>query len=241
MIASSVIKDISNKLQTTEQNVRREYLQNLFLSYFYAHPESDKIYFKGGTALRIINRSPRFSEDLDFSTTVRSMSVIENIIILSVKEIEREGVNIEIVESKKTSGGHLAIIQCNLQGHQITLQLEISQRRGNYKSEVVTIVSEFTTPYILVALDQDQLVTEKIQALISRQKPRDYYDLYFILKANLLPVKEKSILTEVLPLLKKTNIQFEQELKIFLPKSHWPVIRNFKQTLEREVQRTLGV
>ncbi len=103
----------------------------------------------------------------------------------------------------------------------------------------MTIVNNFIPPYTLVALSPDQLVNEKIQALLTRRKARDYYDLYYILRANLLPAKEKEVLKEVLVVLRKTNIGFEKELKLFLPKSHWVVIKNFKTLLEQEIKRSI--
>ena len=39
---------------------------------------------------------------------------------------------------------------------------------------------------------------------------------------------------------KKDDINFEKELKEFLPRSHWAIIRDFKQTLEKEIQRFTG-
>jgi predicted nucleotidyltransferase component of viral defense system len=63
MIANDALKTLATKLQTTELNVRREYFQHLFLSYFYQQPLADWIYFKGDTALRMLYNSPRFSED----------------------------------------------------------------------------------------------------------------------------------------------------------------------------------
>jgi len=239
MISYSVIQNLSRKLQSSELNVRREYIQNLFLSYFYHQPESDKIYFKGGTALRIINQSPRFSEDLDFSSTATTINKIEDIIIQTTKEIEREGINIDIKESKKTSGGYLAIILFLLNNQEVAIQLEVSQRKGKNKGEVVTIVNDFIPPYTLMALSQDQLIAEKIQALLTRQKARDFYDLYYILRANLLPAKKKDVLKKVLIVLNKSNIQFDQELKLFLPRSHWAIIRNFKNALEQEIKRAI--
>lgn len=239
MISSFAIQHLSQKLQSSELNVRREYIQNLFLSYFYQIPASDNIYFKGGTALRIIYKSPRFSEDLDFSSNATTISKIEDVIIQTTREIEQEGIFIDIKESKRTSGGYLAIILFLLNSHKIAIQLEISQRKGKNKGETVTIANDFIPPYTLSALSQDQIISEKIQALITRQKARDFYDLYFILRANLLPAKEKDILTKVLAILHKTNIQFEQELKLFLPKSHWAIIRNFKNSLEQEIKKTL--
>lgn len=237
MISDSAIHNAARKLQTTELNVRREYVQHLFLSYFYQQPESDGIYFKGGTALRIIHQSPRFSEDLDFSASATRINKIEDTIIQTIREIEREGLSVDIKEAKKTSGGYLAIFHFLLGGQKVAIQLEISQREGKRKEDVVTIINDFIPPYTLVALSSKQLIAEKIQALLSRQKARDFYDLYFILRANLLPVEEKKVLRKVPPVLAKTNLQFERELKQFLPKSHWAIIRNFKSTLEQEVQR----
>jgi hypothetical protein len=43
MISQFSIQNIAKKLQSTELNIQREYIQNLFLSYFYQQPESDKI------------------------------------------------------------------------------------------------------------------------------------------------------------------------------------------------------
>lgn len=239
MISPFAIQHLSQKLQSSELNVRREYIQNLFLSYFYQQPASDNIYFKGGTALRIMYKSPRFSEDLDFSSNATTINKIEDVIIQTTREIEREGIFIDIKESKRTSGGYLAIILFLLNSQKIAIQLEISQRKGKNKGETVTIVNDFIPSYTLSALSQDQLISEKIQALITRQKARDFYDLYFILRANLLPAEEKDILAKVLTVLHKTNVRFEQELKLFLPRSHWAIIRNFKNSLEQEIRKTL--
>jgi hypothetical protein len=41
-------------------------------------------------------------------------------------------------------------------------------------------VSDFVPAYTLVALALEQLVGQKIAALLSRKKARDFYDLYFI-------------------------------------------------------------
>lgn len=237
MISYAVIQNLAQKLQSTELNVRREYIQNIFLSYFYQQQDSDKIYFKGGTALRIIYHSPRFSEDLDFSSTATSINKIEDILMQTIKKIDREGIGVDIGESKKTSGGYLGVIHFSLSDHEVSIQLEVSQREGKNKGEVVTVVNDFILPYTLIALSKEELISEKIQALLTRQKARDFYDLYFILRANLLPANKKDILQKALVVLDKTNIQFEKELKQFLPKSHWAVIRNFKAALKQEIER----
>ena len=62
MISHDALRALATQSQTTELNIRREYCQHLFLSYFYQQPLTDQVYFKGGTALRMLYHSPRFSE-----------------------------------------------------------------------------------------------------------------------------------------------------------------------------------
>ena len=67
MIEAKILKQFSDRFQTTMDNTVREYLQHLFLSFLYQEKKSEALLFKGGTALRLVWRSPRFSEDLDFT------------------------------------------------------------------------------------------------------------------------------------------------------------------------------
>src|SRR3989338_1779982 len=67
MLSLESLREFTKKYQTKETNVLREYVQHLFLSSLYRFPGSERLLFKGGTALRIIYQSPRFSEDLDFT------------------------------------------------------------------------------------------------------------------------------------------------------------------------------
>lgn len=237
MLKLEKLKELATKNQTLELNVKREYLQHLFLSHFYEQKGSNVILFKGGTALKLIYGSPRFSEDLDFSTTKGNTLKIEDILQNSLAEIEKEGIDCEIVESKTTSGGYLAIINFELNREKVSLQMEISYRDRGIKKEITTLINPYIPPYTIYGLNKEILVEQKIQALLTRQKPRDFYDLYFMLRANLVSPKQKESLRKALEELSKTKINFEKELKQFLPKSHWPIIKNFKNSLRSEIQR----
>jgi len=237
MLTQEQISTIANKQHTTDLNVRREYVQHVFLSNFYQQSEASNIFFKGGTALRIIYKSPRYSEDIDFSSTLQTINEIETAVLETLHAIEKEGIQTEITESKETMGGYLATIFFEVGENRVAIQLEISFREKEVKGEVVTIANDFIPSYTVVSMSQDLLVKEKLDALVAREKPRDYYDLYFMLRANLLSVEDKSVCAQALQKLQKTQINFENELKQFLPKSHWLIIRDFKAALERELQR----
>jgi len=237
MVTQDQIRQFATKYQTSELNVMREYLHHLFLSYFYQQPQTSGIYFKGGTALRIVYQSARFSEDLDFSTNQEDVPGIEDCLLEVLAKIEKENVPATLREAKTTTGGYLSTIDFVLFGQTVPVQLEISFREKENRGELFTIASDFIPPYTVVVLVEDQLVAEKMRALRARRQPRDFYDLYFILRKQLPIADSKTILPEALKTLQTTDINFENELKQFLPKSQWVIIRDFKITLEREINR----
>lgn len=237
MIAQDQIRQFATRYQTSELNVQREYLQHLFLSYFYQLPQASDIYFKGGTALRIVYQSARFSEDLDFSVSKEDVHGIEDCLLEVLGKIEKENIQVTLREAKTTTGGYLATIDFLLFGQTIPIQIEFSFRKKDNKGEVVTITSDFSAPYTAVVLVEKQLVSEKMQALLSRKKPRDFYDLYFILRKQLAISDKETIFKEALAALNSSDINFETELKQFLPRSHWAIIRDFRATLKREINR----
>lgn len=237
MIAIDRLSKLRNSYQTTELNVYREYVQHLFLNNFYQQPQAHKIYFKGGTALRMVYKSPRFSEDLDFGSTLQDINEIEKAVISTLVEIEREGIKSEVIESKKTSGGYLSIIDFVIGSTAVRLRIEVSFRERELVGEAETIFSDFVPAYLINVLSQEQLVGGKLSALLDRHKPRDFYDLYFLLQKDFISPAQKDLLRQTLPLIIKTKINFTRELKVFLPHSQWPIIKDFKVVLERTVKK----
>ena len=82
------IREFTRKYQTNDKNIIREYTQHLFLSNLYKINGSEKLLFKGGTALRIIHSSPRFSEDLDFTALIHEKTEIDKLFISTLSELE---------------------------------------------------------------------------------------------------------------------------------------------------------
>ena len=240
MLDNNTIIQLAAKIQTSEENIQREYFQHLFLSRLYKEKNAENVYFKGGTALHLIYGDPRFSEDLDFDTEIRSIRTIEDMVIGTLTAFEQEGIATDLHEAKTTIGGYLAVVDFRADGRTIPIQLEISLREGKKKEGSAAVVSsEFFPAYNLVQLSHELLIQGKMHALLERHKPRDFYDFYFLLRANLLPEKKREVFEQVLVLLKKEKVSFDEELRRFLPKGHQLIIRNFKETLEREIKRYL--
>lgn len=238
MISRQTIKDLAKKFQSREENIVREYLQHLFLSYFYQQKKSEKIFFKGGTALKIIYNSPRFSEDLDFSSTnFYQRKILENLFINTLEKISKENIEIDLKEAKFTSGGYLGILFWRLYEFKGKIFFEVSFRKKKLEGETLTVISDYLPPYLVVALSAKEIVKEKSLALFQRGKPRDYYDLYFILRHPILrKYLSKEILLKVKENLRKIEINFKKELEALLPLSHHQILKKFKSNVLTEIE-----
>lgn len=238
MISSETIKEFTVKNQTTEMNVVREYIQNLFLSYLYQQDRSEQILFKGGTALRLIHESPRYSEDLDFTGFVIKEKDIETILKRTLVAVNREGIDMKITESKSTSGGYLSIIEGTAGEWKPRILINVSLRPKTVEKEAVLITNPFMPPYLVFSLPENQMVLEKINALLKRKKPRDFFDLYFILRKGISRKIVASHKNKLMSEIKEIDDKaISRELKLFLPRSFWPVIRNLRENLIRELER----
>jgi hypothetical protein len=111
------------------------------------------------------------------------------------------------------------------------------------KGETALIPSEFLPPFTLIHLEAAILVREKVSALLARAKPRDFYDLYFILRSRLafreVFQKDKTLKARLLEALDKTRLDAKSELKRFLPASPQGLLEGFKSILKAEIERNL--
>ena len=251
MISLETLEKLSRQYQMgVFPNIVREYFQHIFLTELYKLPDAEKLLFKGGTALRIVYDSPRFSEDLDFSLfggldhDVKSF--VEGLFIKTLAEIEKMGIHVTLGERfGATSGGYLGIFTFQMFDHQpIGVEINISTRSDVIiKGEVDSVANNFVPTYTIILLPQNDLVEEKIfGALLERKKPRDFYDLYFMMRKGIISNEQKKklagvknkILTDV------KNINFRGELGTFLPIDQQAIIKDFPVMLERELGRQLS-
>ncbi len=241
MIARQFITELSNRYQTSEQNIAREYCQHLFLSYLYKKTGSEKMLFKGGTALRIIFKSPRFSEDLDFSGYDLTVAEINRLINAVIADLNNEGImtvkSVNPGTEGETSGGYYATIALKLLEFDSEIRIQVSLRdKGALKTDTELIENDFVAPYTIMFLAEELLVREKVQALLERAKPRDFFDLYFILRnRRLVAYLSKDIENLKGKLMEALQNGWEKELKVFLPTSYHPLMKGFKARLIREI------
>ena len=251
MISNDVLEKLARQYQTgVFPNIVREYFQHIFLSELYKLPEAEKILVKGGTALRIVYGSPRFSEDLDFSLFgIKPADVerfVEGLFASVLVIIEKSGIHVELDgKSDATSGGYVGAATFKILDYQpVGVEINISARNGReINGEVDSVANNFVPTYTLVHLPQNELVDEKIfDALPKRKKPRDFYDLYFIMRKGMLTPDQKNQLSELKDKIisDAKNINFRGELGAFLPADQQAIIRDFNRALEAELNRQVA-
>lgn len=184
MLNRKEAQDLARDFKIDVFTIYREYLQLLFLKYFYIQGGTDKVFFKGGTALRFLYNSFRFSEDLDF-TSLQKERKLREIVEKSIKDIKKETPNISFQEGKTITDSYTGRIFQRLDyfDFPLTVRLDFSMRERPHRTEVSPIETQFPiSPYPqVVHLTIDEILAEKIRAISIRVRGRDIFDLWFIL------------------------------------------------------------
>jgi len=254
MITKKQAEDLAKYYQIDEFTIVREYLQILFLSYLYKEKQADKIYFKGGTAIRLLFGSSRFSEDLDFSTPLTT-TVIKKTIKIVEKSIQKElpGVNIFPLYTGKKGLRLRLKYQADDYKYPLVIRLDFNEVKKIGKKILTPLVTKFPVVIfpLIIHLTDTEILTEKLCALLTRGKGRDFYDAWFLLERGIKidtellkeKLKERGKKFKREKFLKKIKNypqkQLIQDLSQFLPASQRKVILVLKNSLKKSLSRFL--
>lgn len=165
------------------------YLQDVILSTI-SRETADQLVFKGDTSLLKLYQLDRFSEDLDFTAT-EPIEVAE-IVTKSVRDLDQYGATVAERREEETGGGFHA--RLGIQGPLYTgdrLSLCFVRIEVNTKSTASNVrIHRYTPPFAdissfdLAVLDEAKILAEKIRALVTKDRPRDLYDIYYLLEKS---------------------------------------------------------
>lgn len=155
------------------------------------------IYFKGGTALqKIFLNYSRLSEDVDYTVT-RSIDKLK-------KEISKKIINSNLFEKvtiDKDVEGFVRLVfhYTNLEDKLDTVFIDLNQRAKLFEKPEINTIPHFYDEEIpefsVKTLAKEEMFAEKLSAAIKRNKPRDHFDIYMIIKKgfelNLTLTKKK--------------------------------------------------
>jgi predicted nucleotidyltransferase component of viral defense system len=183
------------------QAQERDYIQHLLL--FLLYSRSQELVFKGGTALRIVYHGNRYSEDLDFNGPAdleRNKTLWQNV----AKGLEAFGVLNEIRNEWSSDIGYSFDVSYQrplYDGRDRTkgkVRVDINRRGERVASSRKLISPEYDDlrPFVITAIQLDEMLAEKMRALLTRGKPRDLYDIWLLTQQGLM--LDKSLLEKKL-------------------------------------------
>ncbi|MEK6690090.1 MAG: nucleotidyl transferase AbiEii/AbiGii toxin family protein [Nitrospirota bacterium] len=216
-----IAENQASNLKIDIMQVVREFWEIVMLKGLFESPEGKFLIFKGGTTLRLVYGSPRFSEDLDFLLSEDTLKgkfkpLIKRIIFpypeLTITDLE---------EKYYTYLGEIKVTQDYL-SLPFRIKIEISKRRERgYKSDLSLITSPVSIIQCLGRVATlEQFYRDKLSCIKERAKPKDIFDLWYICQKLKKPYEPEKITIS-----KKELIR---DLRKYLPKDFWSVIDRLK-------------
>lgn len=151
----------------------------------------DNLYFGGGTMLRLCHNLNRYSTDLDFwiDITLDSKSLFSKL-----KDEFKNRYKIIDAENKK----YTLLFEIKSTIYKRNLKIEIRKEQIDFDWERKIAFSRFTTKQVTVkGLTLQQMMKNKIEAMLSRKIIRDCFDIEFLLMRGVELPTDKTKLLEI--------------------------------------------
>lgn len=187
MIIKPELARIAELKHLSLKNAERDYLLELIL---YSTLDIGRwLVLKGGTALYKFYNLNRFSEDLDFDVVGRRFdpNVLVGLVLRNLehigmprtsceKEKHRNEINIRFAVRGPLYDGSRASMS------RVTLNLSRRERPTSLQNMFLATSYPEIPSFELSVLSAEEIAAEKIRGIMTREKPRDVYDLWFLIK-----------------------------------------------------------
>lgn len=189
-----------------------------------------KLIFYGGTALRLAYNSPRFSEDIDL-LRLKPVNFTEFKKFIKKVIAARDDWRLKDIKDKRQTMFALIKIKDRKLKHTFSIKIEAHKpaRKIKLKTELSLLKSPLSVaePLLLVPTPEE-LKKLKINALSGRKKSRDIFDLWYLAQV----LRKKFDLPKKMPAYSER--EFLNELRVFLPKKYYPVIKQLYGKINRK-------
>jgi len=227
--------------------LEQDYIQALILIELYNQTES--LVFKGGTLLKHAYGLDRYSEDLDFTQTTKKNH--KNTLKKTTKKLLIYGIEAELkdtIETKQTLKTRLS--------YQGPLYTGLSKTKGRVEIEIskrndILLGGEWTRLFFkypeasvvnCLSMKKPEIMAEKLRALSMREKPRDLYDIWYLMKQGVN-------INEDLYWAKMKAVKINPEIKITIDEKQWnqdlnnllekpPPYKLVEEEIKKEIRKT---
>jgi len=192
MLTRAQIQRLAQRNHIGIQVQERDYLQHLLLSLLYNR--SQVLSFKGGTALRLVYRGNRYSEDLDFNGP-DDVDALRHLWRDVVADLRDFGILAEVRNEWESGVGYSFDVSYQrplYDGHDRSkgkVRIDVNRRPESVETQRELVTSDYddVRPFVVTVLTLEHLMAEKVRALLVRGKPRDLYDVWLLLSQGVSP------------------------------------------------------
>lgn len=191
MISKEELIKIARKTGLDLYQQEKDYLLKLFLYFYYRKFEG--AIFKGGTCIKYLYGLERFSEDLDFN--LKSPKRFREEVRITLKEIEKIGIENYFIKEELFKDaftceiGFRGSLYTGKEQTRNKFRIDASRKTKTWlKPEWQLISSEYPetkSNFLILAMQEEEMLAEKLLAAMKREKGRDLYDVWFLAKAGI--------------------------------------------------------
>lgn len=222
---------------TKKRAILREYLQSKLLEKLYTHALSAKIFFVGGTSLRLLRGLPRFSEDLDFDVVGATAVQINQLVETILQSLRYENITIDFYQNRTARRAYYEFRFTNLlaalglsgnRQEKLTIKFDFEYFWKGLTRETI-LFQRYGFLAQVVTAPLHQLLTQKVYAYMHRKQtqPRDIYDIVWLtshgatmdkvfMRANGIPADMTQKALEKFENEKKTVGMYKRRLRPYL-------------------------
>lgn len=181
MITKAELREYAKLLDLNLGQAEKDYFQNIILFTIY-RIYGNEIVFKGGTALKKCYGLKRFSEDLDFTSSIQpETDKIED-------GLKRFRISFETMKKEFENCLKVAVLiqgplYVNTKNSMCRIELDFSFRENVELNPVIKTIGRFMEEipsFDVYAMQEKEILAEKIRAIMTRTKARDVYDAWFL-------------------------------------------------------------
>jgi predicted nucleotidyltransferase component of viral defense system len=186
---NEIKKHYTDRENNFPQLILKEYLQYKILDIIFSSQYGDRLFFMGGTAVRVAYGSDRFSEDLDLDNNGLTKKDFEKLTDYIKKELERDGLEVEFRNTFQNVYHYYLkfpkILFENkispLKDEKIMIRLDSFNTKISYKAEV-KVISKADVFGEIKVYSKELILAQKIETLFNRKrsKGRDIYDVVYL-------------------------------------------------------------
>lgn len=174
------------EVQEEVKAMLREYLQVKILEVIFKSKIAPKLTFIGGTALRIVYKTRRFSEDLDFDNKGLTIDDWTSLGTLIENELSKQGLKVEVRKTRLNEEvfHHNICFPEMLYNFGLTphrnqnflIKADFQDQGVNYSSETYNL-NYFDASTKIQVMPLDVALSQKFRAFFDREMGRDIFDI----------------------------------------------------------------